>query len=386
MAHDVIIIGGGVMGLFIALDLKRRGVTDVVILEKRFCGAGSSGKSGAICRQHYSNEVTAGLARDSIGVYAARGPAQFITTGCLFLADPRERETLMKSVELQRSWGIRTEMIDVERAMQLEPRLDYSDEPAVCWETNAGYCRAQAVLASLEAEAIACGVEMRCDVRVRSIDADGCGITLDDGSTLRAETVVNAANAWAAPLAATAGVELPIRVTKPQIAFTARPVDEHGESPTHPVLGDLIHGYYARPDAPGVTLLGGLDMELDPELTSADAEEEGIDDAVVMTLNERLARRMPMMRRGRSRGGMGALYACTPDYHAIIGRHDKAPGLITCAGFSGHGFKMAPEVGREVGALITTGAYERHDMMIFRPSRFAEDDPVRGRYEYSLLG
>ena len=62
---DIIIVGGGVMGASIAWQLAQRRAGKVMLLEKSFLGAGSSGKSGAIIRQHYSNRLTASMAQKS---------------------------------------------------------------------------------------------------------------------------------------------------------------------------------------------------------------------------------------------------------------------------------------------------------------------------------
>src|SRR5207244_12377246 len=66
---DILIVGGGVIGTSIAHSLARRKVGKIILLEKSFLGAGSSGKSGAIIRQHYSNVLTAGMAQKSLRVF-----------------------------------------------------------------------------------------------------------------------------------------------------------------------------------------------------------------------------------------------------------------------------------------------------------------------------
>ncbi len=397
MTSDVLIIGGGVMGLFTAVHLRQLGVSHVTLIEKRFCGAGSSGKSGAICRQHYSNEVTAGLARDSLARFASfagdfANDGGFRRTGCLFFASPENAQALRNNVELQQSWGIDTHMVGLGASGgvgSIEPRFDVSDGPAACYEPGAGWCDPALVLHALEHAARGMGVEVRIGERARAIETDGgrCqGVTLEGGERIEAGTVVNCAGPWAAPLARTAGVNLPINATRPQIAFTRRPFDAGGFDRDHPIVCDLVNSYYCRPDAAGLTLIGGLDMEADPPVPDPDDEAEGIADGIVATLNARLANRFPAMQRARSRGGMSALYACTPDYHPIIGPHAGCERLYTCAGFSGHGFKLSPEVGRELAHHIVKGSWADHDMDIFRATRFEDGDPVRGRYEYSILG
>src|SRR5882762_6512844 len=93
---DVLIVGGGVIGTSIALALARRRVGQVVPLEKAFLGAGSSGKSGAIIRQHYSNRLTVSMAQKSLRVFeqfddVVGGPSVFTRTGMVIVVNDRDR-------------------------------------------------------------------------------------------------------------------------------------------------------------------------------------------------------------------------------------------------------------------------------------------------------
>src|SRR5271169_5922164 len=92
---DFLIVGGGVIGASIAFHLARRQVGRVVLLEKAFLGAGSSGKSGAIIRQHYSNILTACMAQKSLRVFeqfesAVGGPPVFTHTGVVLIVNERD--------------------------------------------------------------------------------------------------------------------------------------------------------------------------------------------------------------------------------------------------------------------------------------------------------
>ena len=103
-------------------------------------------------------------------------------------------------------------------------------------------------------------------------------------------------------------------------------------------------------------------------------------------IRQRLSRRYPAMHRSFGRGGYGALYAITPDWHPII---DRCPGLdgVYCAvGFSGHGFKMSPTVGQLVAELVIDGQAKTLDIYPLRVSRFEEKDPVKTPYAYGVMG
>jgi glycine/D-amino acid oxidase-like deaminating enzyme len=95
--------------------------------------------------------------------------------------------------------------------------------------------------------------------------------------------------------------------------------------------------------------------------------------------------RMPAMARSYSRGGYSGLYTLTPDSHPILGEAPAIRGLFLAVGFSGHGFKLAPAVGRGLTELITSGGYQALDLSLLRPTRFTEGQPIRSAYEYGLL-
>src|SRR6267142_5390035 len=93
---DILIVGGGVMGTSIAWQLAKRRAGRVVVLEKSFLGAGSSGKSGAIIRQHYSNRLTAAMAQQSLRIFErfddiVGGPPVFTRTGLVVVVNEKDK-------------------------------------------------------------------------------------------------------------------------------------------------------------------------------------------------------------------------------------------------------------------------------------------------------
>src|SRR5712692_563270 len=116
---DLLIVGGGVMGVSIAHALASRRVGRVVVLEKAFLGAGSSGKSGAIIRQHYSNRLTAAMAQKSLRIFehfddAVGGPPVFTRTGMVLVVNQRDRQGLEANVAMQRELGIDVRLVSAE--------------------------------------------------------------------------------------------------------------------------------------------------------------------------------------------------------------------------------------------------------------------------------
>src|SRR6516165_6502359 len=111
VSSDFLIVGGGVVGSSIAFHLAQRHAGRVLLLEKSFLGAGSSGKSGAIIRQHYSNRLTAQMARKSLRVFErfddlVGGPPVFTHTGMVLVVNDRDRAGLAGTVAMQRDLGV----------------------------------------------------------------------------------------------------------------------------------------------------------------------------------------------------------------------------------------------------------------------------------------
>src|SRR5216683_4361837 len=103
---EIIIIGGGVMGASIAYYLAKQQSGRVVLLERQALCNGTTGRSGAIVRQHYSNDFTIRMARDSLSVFQhfdelIGGDCGFITTGMIVLTGEQGAESLRANVHMQ---------------------------------------------------------------------------------------------------------------------------------------------------------------------------------------------------------------------------------------------------------------------------------------------
>jgi glycine/D-amino acid oxidase-like deaminating enzyme len=117
-----------------------------------------------------------------------------------------------------------------------------------------------------------------------------------------------------------------------------------------------------------------------------DAYDESADGDWLPLMRQRLSRRYPGMHRGYGRGGYGALYAITPDWHPILDRLPGCEGVFVAAGFSGHGFKMSPMIGQLMSELVIDGQAASLDITPLRYARFAENDQVKMTYSYGVIG
>ena len=387
--YDVIIIGGGIMGCSAAYELAQRGLS-VALFEKRMIGEGPTGRSSAIIRQHYSNELTARMALYSLRVFQdfeeqVGDQCGFTSTGFVALVEEKDRAGLEANVALQRDLGIRTELLSTEALGEILPRMESGDLVAAAYEPDSGYADPYLTVNAYARAARRAGAAIYQDTEVGRIHLEKGRVTGIDTQEGRFGTpvVLNCTGAWAARVAATAGVGLPIHSCRVQVAFFRRPA---GHEAAHPVVGDFCNAIYFRSETGNITLVGLIDPAEENAMVNPDDYDERMDADFVLEAGERLVRRYPAMEESASTGGYASLYAITPDWHPIVDEVPAGSGLFTCSGFSGHGFKLGPAIGRMLADMVTGVDAPLFDPYLFRLARFGTGEPVRGQYEYSIVG
>src|SRR6516165_12025396 len=215
---DILIVGGGVIGTSIAWSLAQRRVGRVVLLEKSFLGAGSSGKSGAIIRQHYSNRLTASMARKSLLVFehfedVVGGPPVFTHTGMVLVVNQRDRVGLESNIAMQRELGIDVNLVSPEVLADIDPNVRLAEDELAAFEAEAGYVEAVQVVYSYAEAARREGADIRLGVEVQAVVIEGgrvVGVDTNEGR-YSSRCVILATGPWAARLAKDAGVRLPVQ-------------------------------------------------------------------------------------------------------------------------------------------------------------------------------
>ena len=375
---DIVVIGGGVMGTSIAWHLARRGAGKVLVLEKSFLGAGGSGKSGAIIRQYYSHPLTAAMAQFGLRFFErfpdiVGGPPVFTHTGMVAVALQRERAALEETLAMQRRLGIKTRAVSPEELRSIDPHCRLADDEVAAFEEEAGYCEGLHVVASFADAARQLGVDIREEALVTGIMLEGqrvAGVTTPF-SAIATHTVVLAAGPWAGTLARSVGVELPVKPCRTQVALFRRPC-EFG--PPRPVYGDFHNQVYFKPTHGEMMHVGNIDPREERAVVDPDDYDEVADLGFTREMRGKLTTRYPAMRRSSGRGGFGALYDVTPDWHPIVDRLPGIDGAFVATGFSGHGFKMSPAVGTLIAELVVDRVARAFDIRPLRATRFAEGD------------
>ena len=391
---DVVIIGGGVMGCSIACNLALtaadHGLRRIVLLERDTLGSGSTGRSSAAIRMHYSTAVNAELAWRSLQIFRnfddiIGGECGYTRTGYLVFAGRDDLPSFRSNIATQQSVGVITDIIRAADAAELAPGFAVDDAAAIAYEPYSGHADASGTAYAYATRARAEGVTIRLQTPAESIE------TTDDGSRVvavrtaggeRIETgvAVVATGPWTPRFLAPHGIDVPMIATRHEVLHFRRPLDL---VPHHPGGADIGNRIYFRPEGQDLTLVGNgnhSDVVDDPEVYAQRASP-----AFIQDVWQRLARRIPPIADAELATGYAGLYTNTPDSHPVMDRIDGVDGLYLCSGFSGHGFKLSPMVGVLMAELISSGAATTMDISPLRFSRFAEGALNSAGYGFDVL-
>lgn len=346
---DVVIIGGGVMGLSSALHFARAGVR-VVLLEKGSLGEGSTSRAAGGVRAVFSDEINIALGLRSLEAFERfeaefDQPIDLHQVGYLFLLDNDEQvETFTRNAALQHAMDVDSRMITVEEAARLSPLIDTTGLKAALWSPRDGHCTPESVVQGYARAARAAGATIVPGTAATGLVMEGdtiLAVQTADGA-ISASSVLCAAGAWSREVGAWAGVDLPVEPLRRQIVVTEPMPDL---APDTPFTIDFASGLYFHGEGRG--LLIGM-----PESEDSWGFDTAADPGWLTALAEALERRAPSVAEVGVRSGWAGLYEMTPDHNALIGRSRRVPGFLYACGFSGHGFLMGPAVGEVVRDLF----------------------------------
>ena len=381
---DAVIVGGGVMGCSLLYYLADRGTSRTLLLERNVLGAGSTGRSQAICRMHYSNPITASMAWNSLRVYAnfqeqVGGDAGFVRTGYLVVVQDIDRSSMEQNIVMQQELGINVGVVTPSEVRQLAPMMETFEGEGLAWEPDSGYANPYLVTTTYAARARELGAQIVTRNPATGIEiANGRvqAVVTEQGRVVTPVAVV-AAGPWSNSLMGGTGVKLPLIPVRHQVALATRPADL---LPEHPIVGDIAQSLSFRPESPTLTMVGFGEVEAE-----LDNYNEGFDQNAADVAMTGVRRRMPAMDQSYFRGGWSGLFTTTPDWHPILDRVPGVDGLFCMVGFSGHGFKLAPAIGQAMAELVVDGRASSVDLSPLRFSRFEEGDLLNSRYRYRVF-
>lgn len=390
---DVVIVGGGLEGAAAAWALSQRGVTNVLVLERNTVASGMTGKSSGIVRCHYGVSSLAAMA--TVGLEAFEMAEElfghdigFRQTGYVVGVGEPNVDSLRKSLAAQRAVGVQTEEIDADEVARLWPFADLTPFGAFAWEARGGYGDAYQTAQAFAVAARAAGVRIRQNAAVAELMIDDgrvAGVRLADGTEVSAGTVVVATGVWTGPFLAQHGIDLPLRVHREAVVMIAPGIDAAAVSRL-PVFSDLVSLQYVRPEVGGDILFGNSDLHEDNDTDPDNYLNRATEEFVELTV-DKVGTRFPGFTGAAIVSSYAGCYDVTPDWNPVISL-GGLDGLVIAAGFSGHGFKISPAVGRLIADLVIDGRSTdpRIPESDFRFSRFAEGDLLKTPYPYVGAG
>ena len=370
-SHDVVIIGGGVIGLSCAYALALAGAS-VCVLEQHLPGGAQSTRTGGGVRLSHGSKANVELTRLSLPTWDAFAEefgvdVRYRQTGHLFLTS---KETSKAFLAEQALWH-REENVPSVIMGEMEiagkwPHLETLDFNLGSYCSVGGYLDHHRVILGYQTALLRTGADLDIGVRVEGvIEREGriCGVETSVGP-YQAQHVVNAAGASAGVIAAYANMSIPFVSRRHEllIARPDRPVPDE-----IPWLIDMDRQVHLRPDGQGRCLIGGFlgkDEPTDPTRYTRENTQDWLD-AARAAASEAFGLTAP---DSPIVDGWAGLYPGTLDYLPVI--EELRPGFVTAAGFSGTGLMHAPAVGRIVCDLVQKGATDDIDISQFRSARF----------------
>jgi len=377
---EVVIIGGGVMGVSTAYHLARRGVRDIVLLEKdTFLGHGATGRCAGGVRYQFATEVNIRLSLASLPMIErfeeeTGVSPQYRPIGYLFvLTRPEDVATFRRNVALQHRLGVATEWLDGDEVRRRLPFMRFPDALAGTFHAKDGLADPHSIVQGYAQRARDLGARLITDAPVTGVRVERGRVraVVTPQGEIQTATVVNAAGPWAGVVARLAGVDLPITPLRRQWLTTTPLPDLPAD---FPFVIDFAKALYFHPEGRGV-LTGmsnphekpGFDQSVDPEWE--------------LVHMEAAMARLPMLERAGVMSRVAGLYENTPDAHPVFGP-TEVEGFHVVAGFSGHGFMHGPVAGLLMAEILLDGRAHTVDVSMLDAARFREGRLIR---EYNVV-
>ncbi len=371
---DIVIVGGGIIGVSIAYYLGKMGAKNVVLFEKDLIGMGSTGLCAGGIRRQWSTEVNMHFAMKAFEVFQNfeeefGASPEFHQIGYLFLArDAEELEAFKKNVAFQNSFGVPSKLLTRDQMKNDWPFLNVEDIVGGAFCHTDGYAGPSEVTNAIARGARGYGIKILEKAEVVSIEVKKHCIVSVATRAGRVETrmVVNAAGPYAAKVGKLAGVEIPVSPIRRQL-FVTNPF--RNIPSVVPLTIDHKQNFYFRREGECILLSGPQDEKPSFNLTTDF-------DAMVETA-EKATHRVPVFEKANISRGWAGLYEISPDNHAILGKVPEVEGFILAVGFSGHGFQHGPAAGMAIAELIWKGKSETIDISPLALTRFKEGKAIK---------
>ena len=346
---DIVIIGGGVMGCAIAYNLAKEGLKPVVI-EKSDIGSEASGSNGGGVRQSARNLKEMPLAMESIQMYGHLHEeldmdVEYVRQGNLRLCTSEEElETMRKSIESQKTVGLELKMLDRKQVLEINPHVGEKVIGASYCPTD-GHVNPFLVTYGFFKKAKSFGARFYTHEEAKEIRMQKGRVTavVTDKNTFETDLVVDAAGIAGRKVANMAGLDLPMRPI-----FSEAMITEAYPPLFKQMVGHARGLFYGRQTAHGSFFWGGFVG------TEQFIYREGkpLFHYIGPAISQMVIDFFPVLKDLNVIRMWSGLIAQMSDAIPVLGFTEEVPGFVFATGFSGHGFGLAPVIGRLISELI----------------------------------
>ncbi len=365
---EIVIIGAGISGCSIAYNLAKKGVKNIVVIEKNYICSGSTGRCGAGVRMQWGTEMNCKIGKKSIEFYENANEileynrdVEFKQKGYLLIADTdKEIEQFKKNIEVQHACGIPSRMVSLKEAKEIVPYLNTKLLKGAAFCEKDGFLNPFHTTDAFYSAAKKLGVEFNTFTEVTGIKVEKnkvVGVETDKGY-IATNCVVNATNGFSKKISEMVEVDIPVYSERHQILVT---------EPVEPMQGPMVMSFglnlYVQQSPHGSFIMGRGDAN-EPRDLRVTSSWHFIEE-MAKTVDDIL----PPISKLRVIRQWAGLYNMTPDKQPIYDKAENVEGFYMAVGFSGHGFMFGPITGVVMSEMIL-GEKPTIDVSMLNLNRF----------------
>jgi sarcosine oxidase subunit beta len=366
---SAVIIGGGIIGTSIAYHLCKNGINDIVLLEKDYLSAGSTGRCGGGIRQQWSERPNVRLAMRSVELFEKFKQdigmdIEYYQGGYLLLAfTDEEVELFEKNVKMQKEEGLDVDLLSKKETAEKFPYINTADIKAAAFCSSDGHANPHLATMGYARAAAKHGARILTRTKATDIDVSNNSIkgVYTDKGYIKTNLVINAAGGYSHEVGKMAGVNLPTESYRHQI-FVTEPVEHLMD----PLVISFEKNFYIRQTKSGNFIMGQGDEDEKP------GHNENPGWRFLTEMTEKMPKFFPFLKQMRVLRHWAGLYNMSHDALPIIDKSSEVTDFFYAVGFSGHGFMLAPAVGEAMAEWIVHGETKHVDISNLNIERFAK--------------
>jgi sarcosine oxidase subunit beta len=389
MSHyDFIVIGAGVIGASVAHHLATLGAESVLVVDRGTIGAGTTSQSSGLLRTHYSVRQNVELARSSwhafnnFAAYVDDDEASCGLVKCGYMICAPEGDKLaplQASLDAQQGMGIEVQLLSRAEARERLPIAQFDDAALIGYEPEAGFADAYLVATGFARSARRRGVKFMENTTVTGLVRDGRRVTgvQTSAGTFSCGMLISTQNIWTPELAGWIGVPLPVKPERHTVLALECNVAPYTFSmPAFKDLGSPGMLYFRSYGGSQMLVSEGVVGET---LNAPETEQGDISLDYVGEVGAQVAERFPKYETAGLASSWTGVYDVTPDWNPVLGSVGDIEGLTVGFGFSGHGFKLSPGIGK-ILAQHALGQTTDVSLSPYALDRFARGALLVGKY------